>query len=92
MKQTKINELQQEYTSLINRLNDGRSTRNTRNIYINNFIAKFAKVESFKEFFSTIPIQDKVVDSSYLDIIIKKFNYVRKTNINTNGIIFSLNK
>ena len=89
MKQSKLNELQQEYTTLTKSFFDGRSTRNTRNIKINNFVAKFTTVEMFKEFFNTIAIQDKVVDSVLIDLITKKFNTIRKTNFITNEIIFN---
>lgn len=90
MKQTKLIKLQQEYTTLTNSFFDGRSTHNTRNIKINNFVAKFTTVEMFKEFFNTIAIQNKVVDSVLIDLITKKFNAIRKTNFSTNEIIFNL--
>lgn len=89
MKQTKLNELNTAYNELVRCWYDGRSTRNTRNKKAEIFISKFVRVELFHEFFKTLSTHEKIVNSSLIDYVVKKFNYIRKTNIKTSTIIYN---
>ena len=89
MKQTKFNEIMKAYNELTKAWDDGRSTRNSRNIKANQLIAKFTKVEMFQEFFKLLLTQDKIVERDCIEYVVLKFNVLRDTHFRTDDIIYS---